>query len=162
MTQLHHPNYFRTIFQYTDVIDQKKTSEKSGKGGVLIAVNKCYESELLTTCENDGCEQVWIRIKNNNKTIYKHIKYTTKQNTDLPSSMSYKNHTVNTPNDIADSFGSFFQSVYSESINNVIDNYNQTWTINKKLSGICSIIPPVTINEKEIRGAFYYGSSRIM
>lgn len=45
-----------------------KTSHKSSKGGVLIAVNKVYESDLMTTCEIDGCEQVWVKVKYKKKT----------------------------------------------------------------------------------------------
>lgn len=44
----------------------KKTSKKTSKGGVLVAVNKRFESELLCTYEDNGCEQVWVRINNNN------------------------------------------------------------------------------------------------
>lgn len=40
------------------------TSKKSG-GGVLIAVDKQFDSDLLFTGDDDGCEQVWVKIKSN-------------------------------------------------------------------------------------------------
>lgn len=43
-----------------------KTSKKTSKGGVLVAVDKRFESELLCTGEENGCEQVWVKINNKN------------------------------------------------------------------------------------------------
>lgn len=43
------------------------TSDKKGGGGVLISVRKGYKSELILNGESNGCEQIWIAIKNKNK-----------------------------------------------------------------------------------------------
>lgn len=48
----------------------KNTSQKSGKGGTLIAVNKTLNSELILHGEKDGCEQIWIKISYNNCNIF--------------------------------------------------------------------------------------------
>lgn len=42
----------------------EKTSKKSSKGGVLVAVNKSLDSQLIESCEENGCEQVWVKITN--------------------------------------------------------------------------------------------------
>lgn len=45
------------------------TSSKEGGGGVLISVHKQYKSELILSDEAEGCEQIWVLIKNKNKKI---------------------------------------------------------------------------------------------
>lgn len=42
------------------------TSKKSSKGGVLIAVDKRLNSTLLASCEENGCEQIWVKITGKN------------------------------------------------------------------------------------------------
>lgn len=47
----------------------KNSSSKERGGGVLISVKKKLKSELILNGEQDGCEQIWIKIKNKNKLI---------------------------------------------------------------------------------------------
>lgn len=42
----------------------EKTSKKTSKGGVLVAVNKSLDSQLIESCEDNGCEQVWVKVTN--------------------------------------------------------------------------------------------------
>lgn len=49
---------------------QKKTSNKSSHGGVLIAVDKRFESELYLHGDLYGCEQLWVKIVLERRVIY--------------------------------------------------------------------------------------------
>lgn len=51
------------------------TSDKESGGGVLISVHKKYVSELILSGENNGCEQLWIQIKNRNKKLFLCVLY---------------------------------------------------------------------------------------
>lgn len=52
-----------------------KTSDKQGKGGVLIAVNKRYKSDIILKADDQGCEQIWVQIKNRQKKVFLGIMY---------------------------------------------------------------------------------------
>lgn len=47
----------------------RNTSLKQSGGGVLIGVKKKFKSELIVCAAPDGCEQIWVQIKNRNKKI---------------------------------------------------------------------------------------------
>lgn len=47
----------------------EKMSKKSSKGGVLVAVEKSFDSELITTYEENGYEQVWVKVSRGRRKI---------------------------------------------------------------------------------------------
>lgn len=66
------------------------TSSKQSGGGVLISVNKKYNSELILNGENEQCEQVWIKIVNGKKKLFLGVLY-------IPPNSSatvYENHMI--------------------------------------------------------------------
>lgn len=60
---------------FTDAIALKTLVVKKSGGGVLIGVNRKYDSELILSAESNGCEQLWIKIINNKHKLILGILY---------------------------------------------------------------------------------------
>lgn len=48
----------------------QRTSDKGQKGGVLIAVKSVLQPSLVLRCDDEGLEQVWVKIESKSKSIY--------------------------------------------------------------------------------------------
>lgn len=81
-------NLFPPIFETYRCDRTKNTSEKESGGGVLISINKKYNSELILSGENDECEQIWIRINSKNKKLFLGVAYIPPNS----SAMVYEKH----------------------------------------------------------------------
>lgn len=76
-----------------------------------------------------------------------------KYSEDLPTTMSYDNKIAENSNDIVDLFRQFFQSIYSESSEENVDNFVKYYEDNdhmSKLLNVCQNIPTITFNEEDI------------
>jgi hypothetical protein len=64
------PSYFN-VFRCDRSMETEKFQhiKKKNGGGVLIAVDKSYESQCIGSAEHLGAEQIWVRIKYNEKNL---------------------------------------------------------------------------------------------
>lgn len=79
--------------------------------------------------------------------LYRHVNSSRKQVKDLPNSMSLGDLTADTPGDIAELFGLFFQYVYTEPCVDSVNKFDQEYTTKYYIRDVCSIIPNVAISE---------------
>lgn len=74
-SQIISSNLFPPNFETYRCDRSDNTSYKEGGGGVLISVDKKFNSELILSGESNGCEQIWIKIKSKSKNLFLGVLY---------------------------------------------------------------------------------------
>lgn len=92
-------------------------------------------------------------ISEDPKQFFKHVNLSRKYCDDLPTTMSFKDKLADNPNEIADLFRQFFQSVYATTdpdyVNKFNDYYNHNNNMNK-LTNVCQQVSNIEFDEKDI------------
>ena len=91
------------------------------------------------------------QINENPNSFYNFVRDFRKKSDDFPACMSYKDKKGNSPNEIAELFRNFFESVYTKSSPDSMQRFIDNSMHIEKMRNICSIIPPIELNEEKIQ-----------
>lgn len=80
--------------------------------------------------------------------FYKHVNLSRKYSEDLPTTMSYDKEIAENNNDIVDLFRQFFQSIYSESEAENVDNFMKYFQDNDHISKLLNVCQNISSMKK--------------
>lgn len=90
-------------------------------------------------------------INENPHLFYNFVRDFWKQSDDIPSNVNYKDENASSSDKIANLFRDFFKSVYSKPNSDSVEHFFENGKHNEKIRNICSIIPPIELDDEKIQ-----------